>query len=132
MSMKDWSPAYRRYQQRLIGASMLYLLSLLPVVWLFNHKAPQGVLAYGLAVLPALPVIGMFAAMGLFLREETDEFQRFLVVRQILISTGLTLSVCSVWGFLETFVSVHHFEAYWVAVVWFLMFGAARFMRWGL
>ena len=132
MNMRDWTPAFRRYQYRVIAASLVYAAALLAVVWVFKHHPPQGALAYALAILPALPMVGVFAAMGLFLREETDEFQRFLVVRQILIGTGLSLSICTVWGFLESFVPVHHFEAYWVAVVWFAMFAVGRYIRWGL
>ncbi len=126
MAMKDWTPAYRRYQKRVVVASLGYAVALVGAVWLFKHAPPSGVLGYGLAALPALPIIGIFAALGLYLREETDEYQRFLITRQIVIGTGLALAICSVWGFIENFMPVHHFEAYWVAVVWFAMFGAAR------
>jgi hypothetical protein len=126
MGMKDWTPAYRRYQKRVVVASLGYAAALVGVVWLFKHAPPPGALGYGLAVLPALPIIGIFAALGLYLREETDEYQRYLIARQIVIGTGLALSICTVWGFIESFMPAHHFEAYWVAVVWFAMFGAAR------
>jgi hypothetical protein len=39
--------------------------------------------------------------------------------------------VATVWGFLESFDLTPHYEAYWGAVVWFAMFGLARFVvRW--
>lgn len=126
MTMKDWTPAYRRYQLRVMVAMAGYVAALCGAVWLFKHAPPAGVIAYGVAALPALPILGVFAALGLYLREENDEYQRFRITRQIVIATGLALTICTVWGFIETFMPVHHFEAYWVAVVWFAMFGAAR------
>jgi hypothetical protein len=126
MGMKDWTPAYRRYQTRVIVASVAYAAALCGAVWVFKNAPPAGVLAYGLAALPALPIVGIFAALGLYLLEESDEYQRYLVTRQIVIGTGLTLGLCTIWGFVENFVPVRHFEAYWAAIVWFAMFGAAR------
>src|SRR4051812_23518901 len=106
MGIKDRTPAYSRYQRRVIAASVAYAVVLCGAVWTFKHAPPGGVLAYGLAVLPALPILGMFAALGLYLHEEVDEYQRYLTARQIVIATGLTLGVCTVWGFIESFVPV--------------------------
>ena len=131
MSLKDWTPAFRRYQTRVAVASGLYVVALVGAVWLFQHHPPAGAVAYAVAVAPALPLVGIVASMGLFLKEEEDEFQRAMMVQQMLWGTGVTLVVATVWGFLENFGLVRHFEAYWVAVVWFAAFGLARFVvRW--
>ena len=72
--------------------------------------------AYLAAVLPALPIIGIFAAIGRYLVEEHDEYVRMLMVRQTLWASAFALSVATVWGFLESFDMVGHVEAYYVAV----------------
>ena len=126
MRAKDWTPAFRRYQRRVIVSSVVYACALLGAVWLFKHDPPQGVLSYGLALAPALPLVGVIVSMGLFLKEEDDEFKRALMVEQILWATGAMLAILTVWGFLESFGLVQHVGAYWGAVLWFAMFGLAR------
>ena len=74
---------------------------------------------YLAAVLPALPIIGIFGAIGRYLVEEQDEYVRMLMVRQTLWASGFALSVATVWGFLESFDLVGHVDAYYVAVLWF-------------
>ena len=130
MGMRSWTPAFRRYQHRVIGASLVYAGALLGSVWLFKHHPPEGVVRYLVAVAPALPLVGIIAAMGFFLKEEDDEFQRALMVEQMLWSMGATLSIATVWGFLESFGVAPHVDAYYVAVLWFAAMGAARALVW--
>jgi hypothetical protein len=75
-------------------------------------------LAVLLAVLPALPLIGVVWAFGRLIVEQTDEYQRSLTVRQVLVATGFMLAVTSVWGFLETFGQVPHLPMYWAFIIW--------------
>ena len=47
------------------------------------------------------------------LQEEEDEYQRMLNIRAYVAATGLTLTVCTGWGFLQDFaglpqISLHH------------------------
>jgi hypothetical protein len=79
--------------------------------------------AWLVAILPALPIIGIFVAIGRYLVEEQDEYVRMLMVRQTLWASGFALSVATVWGFLENFGLVGHVEAYYISVLWF--FGLA-------
>ena len=60
-------------------------------------------LEYLVAILPALPIIGIFGAIGRYLVEEQDEYVRMLMVRQTLWASGFTLSVATIWGFLDNF-----------------------------
>ncbi len=118
------NPAVRRYQVRVIGLSIVYAFVLIGAELLFRHHRVSGAMAYGVAALPALPIIGIFVAIWRYLIEERDEYLRMLMVRQSLIATGLTLSIVTMWGFLETFGLVVHLEAYYVAVLWFAGLGA--------
>ena len=97
------SPAIRRYMIRLIVLISLYLVTLFAAVLTFKAHAVSGVPAIMLAVLPALPVIGVFWAVMRFLIEEPDEFMRMLLVRQCLVATGFCLTVMTIWEFLQNF-----------------------------
>ena len=111
--------AWRRYNHRLIWLSLAYAVFLIFAVYGFKHHMFGSPAAYVAAVLPALPIIGMFAAMGRYLVEEQDEYVRMLMVRQTLWASAFTLSLATIWGFLESFELVGHLDAYYVSVVWF-------------
>ncbi len=113
------SVAQRRYNKRVIALSLAYAVALLGAVYAFKHHLLGGPVAYAAAILPALPIIGIFAAIGLYLLEEQDEYVRMLMVRQTLWASGFALSIATIWGFLESFELVAHVESYYVAVLWF-------------
>jgi hypothetical protein len=116
------SPAIRRYTVRFAVAMTLYVAFLFLSVWTFKHFHPAGVLAWLLAILPSLPIVGCPSVIGLYLTEEKDEFQRTVLVHSMLWSIGTTLSVTTVWGFLENFLEVRHFDLYLVfPLFWFLV-----------
>ena len=117
------SPAMKAYNQRMIWLSLGYAIFLIAAVYGFKHDLLQGEIAYVVAILPALPIIGIFAAMGRYLVEETDEFVRMLMVRQTLWASGFTLSLATIWGFLESFDLAGHVDGYWVAITWFFGLG---------
>jgi hypothetical protein len=97
------SPAARRYLRRFIPLMLSYVAILLGVSAWFNHGGPTGWLRYLVAVLPAIPLIGVIAAMAAFIVEEKDEYQRMLMVRNCLYGIGFSLSVSTVWGFLQNY-----------------------------
>lgn len=112
--------AQRRYDLSVLLLSVGYALTLFGVVGFFNnHPNASNASAYAIAVLPALPILGIFFVLGRYLVEERDEYLRMLLVRQALIATALTLAVATVWGFLEDFGLVRHIAAYYAAVLWF-------------
>jgi uncharacterized YccA/Bax inhibitor family protein len=104
------SPAVRRYLVRFAIAMVLYAACLVLSIWLFVHHHPTGPLAWLLAVLPALPIIGQLAVFGMYLSEEKDEFMRNLQVQSLIWGIGATLTVTVVWGFLESFVHLRHLD----------------------
>ena len=113
------SPAMKRYNWRVIWLSLLYAVFLLAAIFGFKHHLFGGIVAYIAAILPAIPIIGIFGAMGRYLVEEQDEYVRMLMVRQTLWASAFTLSAATIWGFLESFELVGHLDAYYVSVVWF-------------
>ena len=117
------NPAVRRYKRRFLVTMLFYVLFIVVSVWVFVHHRPAGVLAYGLAVLPALPIVGMLAVFGLYLAEEKDELQRSIFVESMLWSTGATLAATTVWGFLENFVHVPHLQLILIFPVYCFFWG---------
>ena len=97
------SPALKRYVVRLIVLVTIYLATLIGAVMAFKADAVSGPIAYALAILPAVPIIGVFWAVMRFLVEEPDEFMRLLLVRQCLFATGFCLTIMTVWEFLQNF-----------------------------
>jgi len=101
---------------------LLYTAFLFLSVWEFKHGHPTGAVAYLLAILPSIPIIGGLVVVGIYLAEEKDEFQRTILVQSMLWGIGGTLAVTSVWGFLENFVKVVHFDLYLVfPLFWFFV-----------
>ncbi|MBN8813911.1 MAG: hypothetical protein J0J06_00525 [Sphingomonas sp.] len=125
----NFSPAAKRYSVRVIVLSLIYCAFLLPAVYAFKHHLIGGGLAWVVAVLPALPIVGIFAAIGLYLVEETDEYLRMMTVRQTLWASGIMLSLATIWGFLESFDMVSHIPAYWASVLWFAGLGIGAFIN---
>lgn len=113
------SIALSNYNRRVMGLTLIYAVALIGVIYGFKYHLLSGPIAYVAAILPALPIIGIFAAIGFYLIEEQDEYVRSLMVRQTLWASGFALSLATIWGFLESFDLVDHVESYYVAVLWF-------------
>ncbi|HET7316255.1 MAG TPA: hypothetical protein VFI88_02380 [Sphingomicrobium sp.] len=103
---------------------VVYFGAITAAITYFRERAPDGAEAYFTAILPALPIIGIFYALARYLVEESDEYQRMKLVRAALIATGFMLTVTTVWGFLESFNVVSHIGSTWVTTLWFAGFGA--------
>jgi hypothetical protein len=112
MDCMPQSPATKRYLKRFAIAAAAYLLALFVATRTFRHDHPAGAAAYLLAVLPALPILGMIVVVGVYLAEEKDEFQRNLFIQSMIWSIGATLAVTTVWGFLENFTNATHLQPY--------------------
>ena len=115
--------AVRRYNGAVVILSIIYVALLFAAQIAIGRQGLEGPAAYVVAALPALPIIGIFAAIGRYLVEESDEYLRLLRVRQALVASAFALSIATAWGFLESFDLAPHFDAYWIAVIWFVGLG---------
>ena len=112
----------RRFQVRLGSSATVFLLSLGAAKYLIGQGLVGGLLVWVLALFPGLAMVGMFYAYGMLIIEQKDEFIRMLVLRQLIIGTGIALSFATIWGFLEHFGLVAHIYPYYVAIAWFAGF----------
>jgi hypothetical protein len=123
------NPAMRRYVMRIGIFTAAYLVTLTVAVRFVGQGQVDGPLAYLVALLPGLSVAGFFWAIGRLLIEQDDEYQKMLLVRQSLIATGFTLTIVTIWGFLENFKLVQHVDAFYVAVLWFFGLGVGSLVN---
>jgi hypothetical protein len=93
-------PVMKRYRQRLAVAMMAYVVALLGSLTLLHGAPMSGPLLWAVAAAPAIPILGVLVVMGLYLKEEPDEFERAVHVEAMLWALGVVLAVTTVWGFL--------------------------------
>ncbi len=117
---------YRRYTMRFMPAMFGYVVLLLLAVWYAKQTSPTGIVAWAIAIAPALPLLLAIRAIFLLPREEDDEYQRERLYRAHALATGATLAICTVWGFLDMFGVVGHAEMWVVFPIWAACMGLAR------
>lgn len=117
------SPAHRRYLWRIAAAMSGYLVTLFAAEYLIDDRGLAGPMAWLVALLPGLCVAGVFWALGRLLIEESDEYLRSLMVRQMLIASGITLTAATIYGFFENYGLVGHIDAFYIAVLYFFGLG---------
>ena len=112
------SAAAKRYRMRFSIAMSVYVVALIGALSAVIQYHLTGLVAYVLAVTPALPLLAVIAVMGIYLREETDEFERAMQAEAALWASGGLLALATVWGFLELFGLVPHIETWWAFPIW--------------
>lgn len=112
------TPAAMAYSRRALPLSAAYVIGLLGAITAHDRLHVDGPALYAIAIVPALPLLGVIWALGRLLVEETDEYQRALAVRKMLVATGFLLVVATIWGFFEDFGLAPHLPAYWAFIVW--------------
>jgi len=125
MSYLSTNPAARRYFLRFSSTMGAYVVVLIAVITYLDRSHPTGWIVFVLAILPALPIIGIIVAVGLFLAEQKDEFQRRMLEWALLWGMGGTLATTSVWGFLEMFSHAPHITPFYVFPLFWIFVGIA-------
>jgi hypothetical protein len=120
------NPAVAVYLRRISACVMAYFALLLLANYLEDHGQAHGLAAILLALLPAVPILGMVLTFGAYLRDEHDEYVRMLAVQSSLYATGITLTVTTVWGFLEQSQLVSHYPASLAFGIWFAALGLSQ------
>jgi len=124
------NPAARAYIRRFIPAMILYVLLVATATQLSETEFGRGPAAWGIAVLPALPLLYVFWIIGRYIADQHDEYLKLLEVRKALVATGLTLAVTTVLGFLEIYAQMPHVPMFFVPVIWFAGLFAGQVVNW--
>jgi len=117
------SAVQRRFVKRIWLATFINVFFCVATAVAFRLWHLRGLPAYCIAVLPALPTMGVLLALGIYLREETDEFQRRVLVESMLSGIGFTLALTTTWGYLEDFARVPHLHLIWIYVIFWVFLG---------
>ncbi|WP_313536058.1 hypothetical protein [Sphingomonas sp.] len=125
------TPAARRYLKRFVPTMIGYVAAVmttsLSVAWL----QPTGAALVALSILPALAIIAMLVVIGLYVREETDEYLRQRIVIAMLFGIGVVLAVSAVLGFLQIYHAIGRIDVFWAFPIWCASWSAAQcLMTW--
>ena len=121
--------AHRKYVKRVLVAMVGYIATLFLAEILIDDRGLTGPLAWLVALLPGLCVASVFWAIGRLLIEETDEYLRSLLVRQMLVATGLTMVIATIYGFLENYGLVGHVDAFYLTILFFAGLGVGSLVN---
>jgi hypothetical protein len=110
-----FSPAMKRYNQRMLAASAVYVVGLFGAIWAHDALNLPQVIAFAAALAPSLGVVMMVVAMARLIGEESDEYLRHRHIRAALYGLGGLLTIATIWGFFEQFDLVPHAPG-WLAV----------------
>jgi hypothetical protein len=116
----------RRYRLTFLTSMGLYALAVGAISGWFGWEPPKG--GFGLylaAISPALPIGFAILAMGRYFAEEPDEFLRMVQIKATLIGVGMTMFICTAWGFLAQYAHVWALPLYLVFPMWAFWMGLA-------
>jgi MFS family permease len=114
------NPAQSRYRVRMLVAAVLCILFAALAAAAFNVWHLMGAVAWVVAVVSALPIVGALVGTGAYLNEEKDEFQRNLYIQAILGGIAGTLAATTIWGYLEDFARAPHMRLIWVCPMFWI------------
>lgn len=111
-----------RYNMGMAAWTSLYVATLFAVIYYVKLFKPEGPLLYVLSILPSLPIGGTIIIVLRYM-EKADEYVRALLTRRFVLATGVTLFICTFWGFAETIAQAPHVPLYLVYALFWAIFG---------
>lgn len=113
------NPAAARYTRRMILIAAIYVAGIVLASLVIDRNAPLGPTTIALALVPGLALLAAIGAIGRFVAELSDEYLRMLEVRKLIVATGVTLAITSVWGLLELYsASLPRLPVFYVFPIW--------------
>jgi MFS family permease len=97
----------------LVAAGLCVLFSA-GAAFAFKYGHVTGPLAWLVATLAAMPIVGALLGTAAYLSEERDEFQRNVLIQSMLAGIGATLAATTIWGYLEDFVTAPHLRLIYI------------------
>jgi len=127
--MAQRNPAFRRYKNRCLVASAAYIAAVALATWIVPDDSPPSAGPVALAVISGGAILGWIWAMGRLLLELNDEYLRMLTVRSMLVATGVTLTVTSIWGMIELYTTAPALPVFFVFPIWCLGLAIGSFVN---
>ena len=121
------SPARRRYLVRTIVATLCYLVAVFLTFHVLWHGRLPLAGAVGMATIPSIPIVAIIVIVGLYLKEEKDDFERELFIKSLLWASGITLAFTSFWSFVHLFAHFPPPDGFHVFVLFWMSVGLAAF-----
>jgi len=126
MSCRVKSKAEKQYLKRLTWAMTAYMVTVLLTTVLVRHGYVSGRAVYVWALLPCIPVLRLIQVLGLYIRDEQDEFQRMLLVRSVLWGGAAVLALAAFSDFLRSYTTTGNLPPFTIFVVFWTVFGLAQ------
>jgi len=126
MFCKGGTEARKRYRRDVLRLVVAYMVVLLCSAWFVQHDGAEHFFLYFWSVIPAIPLLGVIVRMGKYLREETDEYQRWLAMQAVLVGAGALLAVLVVNDFLRAFAKARALPPFWSFLIFCLAMGITQ------
>ena len=118
--------AAKRYVRRIGAVGVIYIATVWVITKYVHEAHPTGAKLLVLAATPALDVIAMIVVVGMYLREEVDEFKRYQLVVAILAAVGVTLAMLAVTDFLRSYGAMGEMPPFATFVVFWMVLAVAQ------
>ena len=120
------SVAAKRYRRTVF----LEMAAFLVITWAVSHFVKVHSLStvelYVLAALPSIPVFGVLLAMGIYLQEEEDEYERYITVHSLLWGAGAMVGLSAFLSILRGFAGRDPAPPFTEFILFWLVMAAAK------
>ena len=124
--MLSRTPAARRYIKRFVPTMIAYVVFVMATSLIVAKLHPSGAALVALSILPALPILGVLLVIGLYVREESDEYVRQRLVTAMLFGIGVVMAVATVLGFLQIYHAIGQVDVFLGFPIWCASWGLAQ------
>lgn len=112
MFCKGTTIAKKRYERDVLRFMASYVVVVLCSAWFVKHDGKERFFLYFWSVIPAIPVMAVIWRMARYLKQESDEYQRLLVMQSVLVGAAALLAVVVVNDFLRAFAGTKALPAF--------------------
>ena len=114
----------REYVTSVVLWMAIYVALIAFVTWADHAGGFSPPWSYLIGASPALPIGGVIVALLRFI-DQSDEYVRAVTLLRVVLATGMTLFVCTAWGFAESFADAPHVPMWVVFPAFWAFYGAA-------
>jgi hypothetical protein len=105
---------------------VLYITAVSRITAVVREHRITGVKLFLLASVPAIDIVAMLVVIGLYLKEEADEFKRHQMVVSILWAIGVTLALNAFVDFLRSYGAIQAPPPFTEFIVFWIVMGVAQ------